>query len=60
MWAWILMFTVNTGNIEIYAVYTDRSQCLAVAKTLPKTSVLKTECVGIDVDTGDSEIATVQ
>lgn len=46
--AWILMYALNTGKVVVYNVYTNQSQCEAVAYTL-KNSVSSgvVECVGI-------------
>jgi hypothetical protein len=48
--AWILMYALNSGGVVVYNVYTNESQCRAVASTLKynvESGVV--ECVGIEL-----------
>lgn len=48
--AWILMYALNSGGVVVYNVYTNETQCRAVAHTL-KHNVASgvVECVGIEL-----------
>lgn len=49
--AWILAYLLSTGDVAVYAVYTNQAQCTAVASTLRhnvRTGVV--ECIKVVYD----------
>jgi hypothetical protein len=47
--AWILMFQLTSGSVEVYRVYTDQAHCLAQAETIKHTVQGTVACVGINL-----------
>jgi hypothetical protein len=47
MIVWILMFTLNTASIEIYAVYDNEQQCRIMAEIIKDNVDGRVECLDI-------------
>ena len=58
MWAYILTFTLYTGAVEVYSVYTRLEDCAAQASIMQPSVEGRIDCVAVKYSAGAEHVSS--